>query len=245
MGKINDENYYIVHGWMINQLKLKGVPLQLYAIIYGFSQDGESRFTGSAQYLCDFTGTTKPTIHKALTELVSKGYIKKYDIEKNGIKFCEYSISLEVVKNFNRGDKEILQGGKETLQGGSKETLHNNEYIDNEVKMKIEIIIGHLNEKANTHYKTTTPKTISLLKALIEKQHFEVSDIITVIDKKCAEWLGTQWEKFLRPETLFGSKFESYLNAKNNPNVGTWNGAQQQQRIPTADDYDEDAFYNM
>ena len=37
-----------------------------------------------------------------------------------------------------------------------------------------------------------------------------------MIDKKCNEWLGTDMEKYLRPETLFGTKFESYLNSNNN-----------------------------
>ena len=41
-----------------------------------------------------------------------------------------------------------------------------------------------------------------------------VDDFKTVIDKKCDEWIGTEWEKYLRPETLFGTKFEGYLNAK-------------------------------
>jgi hypothetical protein len=35
-----------------------------------------------------------------------------------------------------------------------------------------------------------------------------------VIDKKTKEWLGTQFENYLRPETLFGTKFEGYLNQK-------------------------------
>jgi hypothetical protein len=44
---------------------------------------------------------------------------------------------------------------------------------------------------------------------------FTIDDFKTVIDKKCAEWLGdSKMEPYLRPETLFGTKFESYLNAK-------------------------------
>ena len=41
-----------------------------------------------------------------------------------------------------------------------------------------------------------------------------ISDFKTVIDKKVKSWAGTEWEKFIRPETLFGTKFESYLNEK-------------------------------
>ena len=35
-----------------------------------------------------------------------------------------------------------------------------------------------------------------------------------VIDKQCEKWKGTEWEQYLRPATLFGAKFENYLNAK-------------------------------
>ena len=49
MAKILDDNYYQVSGWMLNRLHLKGTELQIYAIIYGFSQDGESKITGSLQ----------------------------------------------------------------------------------------------------------------------------------------------------------------------------------------------------
>ncbi len=74
-------------------------------------------------------------------------------------------------------------------------------------------IIDYLNEKAQTRYKATTSKTRSLINARLS-EGFVVGDFRTVIDKKCAEWKGTEWEKFLRPETLFGTKFEGYLNAR-------------------------------
>ena len=45
--KVKDENYYQITGWMINRLGLKGAKLNIFAIIYGFSQDGESEFSGS------------------------------------------------------------------------------------------------------------------------------------------------------------------------------------------------------
>ena len=74
---IKDDNYYQISGWMLNRLGLKGVALSVYAIIYGFTQDGDTEFSGSRQYLADFTGTTRPTIDKALKELIEKGYISK------------------------------------------------------------------------------------------------------------------------------------------------------------------------
>lgn len=109
---------------MLNKLKLKGIALEVFAIVYGFSQDGSSRFTGSIQYLCDFTGTSKPTVMKALKELTEKDYLIKTEINKNGVKFNEYQANLTVVK-------KLYHPEKETLQGGSKETLPNNISLDN------------------------------------------------------------------------------------------------------------------
>ena len=74
-------------------------------------------------------------------------------------------------------------------------------------------IVEHLNQKAGTNYKHSTKKTKTCIHARLQ-EGFTIDDFKTVIDKKCAEWIGTEWEKFLRPETLFGTKFESYLNAK-------------------------------
>lgn len=74
-------------------------------------------------------------------------------------------------------------------------------------------IVSYLNEKAGTKYKATTAKTKTAIHARLS-DGFTLDDFKTVIDKKCTEWTGTEFEKYLRPETLFGTKFESYLNAK-------------------------------
>lgn len=75
-------------------------------------------------------------------------------------------------------------------------------------------IISYLNEIAGTGYKPTTAKTKKAIHARLE-EGFTVDDFKTVIAKKCAEWIGDpKMEKYLRPETLFGTKFEGYLNAK-------------------------------
>ena len=72
-------------------------------------------------------------------------------------------------------------------------------------------IIQHLNMRAGTKYKSNTAKTKQLINARLN-EGFTLEDFKTVIDKKCVEWCGTEFEKFLRPNTLFGTKFESYLN---------------------------------
>lgn len=74
-------------------------------------------------------------------------------------------------------------------------------------------IINYLNSKTNNSYRTTTKKTQTLIHARTQ-EGFTIDDFKKVIDKKASEWMGTEWEKYLRPETLFGTKFEGYLNQK-------------------------------
>ena len=72
-------------------------------------------------------------------------------------------------------------------------------------------VIEYLNSKTGKSYKDTTRKTQSLIKARID-EGFNEEEFFKVIDNKVAEWKGTEYEKYLRPETLFGNKFEGYLN---------------------------------
>ena len=74
-------------------------------------------------------------------------------------------------------------------------------------------VIDYLNQKAGTNYRASSKKTRSLIHARV-KEGFKLDDFKVVIDKKCAEWLGNDMAQYLRPETLFGTKFEGYLNAK-------------------------------
>ncbi len=73
-------------------------------------------------------------------------------------------------------------------------------------------IVDYLNEKAGTHFSYTTNKTRRCIRARLN-EGFTVEDFKKVIDKKVAEWTGTEWQQYLRPETLFGTKFEGYLNS--------------------------------
>ena len=77
----------------------------------------------------------------------------------------------------------------------------------------IEEIIYHLNEKTNSHYKSNSKSTRSKINARLN-EGYKLDDFIAVIDKKYAEWNGTEFEQYLCPETLFGTKFEKYLNQK-------------------------------
>jgi uncharacterized phage protein (TIGR02220 family) len=72
-------------------------------------------------------------------------------------------------------------------------------------------VIEYLNSKAGTRYKPTTTNTAKSIKTRVN-EGFVLEDFYKVIDNKFLDWHGTEMEKFLRPETLFGNKFEGYLN---------------------------------
>ena len=74
-----------------------------------------------------------------------------------------------------------------------------------------ENIISFLNSTTGSRYKASTDKTRRLIAARLAKG-FTVDDFKTVISKKAKEWQGTDMAQYLRPETLFGTKFEGYLN---------------------------------
>ncbi|MFQ7472758.1 MAG: conserved phage C-terminal domain-containing protein [Anaerovoracaceae bacterium] len=92
-------------------------------------------------------------------------------------------------------------------------------HIENENEnINIDIIISFLNNILGSKYKRTSKKTRELIKARLS-DGFSVEDFKLVIEKKYKEWQGTEFEKFLRPETLFGTKFESYLNQRSKEDV--------------------------
>lgn len=78
-------------------------------------------------------------------------------------------------------------------------------------------VIKYLNAKAGTNYRATNKATQRLIKARFN-EGMTTKDFKKVIDNKCDDWLkDSKMCEYLRPATLFGSKFESYLNQKTKP----------------------------
>lgn len=126
--RIKDGNFIVVQSFMVKDLKLKGNELIVYAIIYGFSQDGENRFTGSLQYICDWTNSSKQGIMKTLKSLVEKGLIEKTEIYKNGVKFVEYHVTefTSMQQSLPEHATKFTEGGKQSLTGDMQQSLPNN-----------------------------------------------------------------------------------------------------------------------
>lgn len=151
MKYITDTNYYVVHGWM-REMGLKGLQLDLYAIIYGFCQDNGSAFYGTISYLEEFTGFSRRAVIDALNDLVGKGYIRK-DIEDLGqqVKRVKYSCIKEQICI---GSAEFAQEGVQNLQGGCADFAPNKENI----------YINNINNniKETTTYSSSKEKRFSL-----------------------------------------------------------------------------------
>ncbi|MBQ8323209.1 MAG: helix-turn-helix domain-containing protein [Clostridia bacterium] len=101
---IKDENYYTVQGWMRNRLHLKGNDLHVYAMLYSFSQDGQSEFRGSLDYMSEFTGGSERNIRRSLNRLEENGLIEKVVYNEktgktNGFK-CVSIDDLKVIVNW-------------------------------------------------------------------------------------------------------------------------------------------------
>lgn len=93
----------------------------------------------------------------------------------------------------------------------NEQQMNTNKNVKNEKNEKNKDIVAYLNQKADKEFKHTTKKTQSFINARLE-EGFTVEDFKKVIDIKCSEWKNSDMNKYLRPETLFSTKFESYLN---------------------------------
>lgn len=88
------KNYIVIQGWMIQDLQLSGNELLAYALIYGFSQDGEGEFKGSLSYLSSFLCVSKRNTIEILKRLVDKQLIIKKESIEGGVKRVSYVANI-------------------------------------------------------------------------------------------------------------------------------------------------------
>lgn len=137
--------------------------------------------------------------------------------------------NLKEYDNLNQSVNKILEPINNNINNKSNNNIININNNDNEntsdlqslVSQRIvkkenediyEKIIEYLNLKANTNFRKSSKKTKQLINARLQEK-FTFNDFTKVIDNKVADWKGNaKMEMYLRPETLFGTKFEGYLN---------------------------------
>jgi uncharacterized phage protein (TIGR02220 family) len=122
-------------------------------------------------------------------------------------------VTIENWRKYQAGDTETYQqnNNKITTKEQQSNTNKNNKNVKKKDNIPFAEIIDYLNSKTGKNFKHTTKKTQSLITARM-REGFTLEDFKKVIDTKVADWKGTEYAKYLRPETLFGTKFEAYLN---------------------------------
>lgn len=180
------------------------------------------------EYFANLYKTTKITVSRWIKQLKENDYIKvqmfykkdSKEIDKRIIALAnQYPINIfdntPINKNvvdigINKNDNTYYQNCYDPINKNVKE---NNTRLINNINNNIySRVIEYLNQKTSKNFKSTTKKTQSLIKARIN-EGFNYEDFVQVIDTKAKEWLNNkEMEQYLRPETLFGTKFESYLN---------------------------------
>lgn len=111
-------------------------------------------------------------------------------------------------ENVRRGcDVDVLSDTTKTSCQTRRKRRNKDIYIDIYID-----IVEYLNKKANKNYKHNSDKTRRFIDARLN-EGFTLEDFKKVIDNKCRSWLNDErMNQYLRPETLFGTKFEAYLN---------------------------------
>lgn len=173
------------------------------------------------EYFCKLYDVKENAIATWIRHLKEKEYISieyQYknntkEIEKRRIKIC--GIQKDTTSYSNEYEGGIQKGEDNNTRYINNTSKENN--ISNDI---LKEIVNYLNLKSNKSYKWNTRDTQKLINART-KEGFTIDDFKKVIDNKTNKWLNTDMEQYLRPTTLFGTKFESYLNEKNIPRKET------------------------
>ena len=199
--------YIVIQDWMISDLQLKGNELLTYALIYGFSQDGESEFKGSLKYISEFLGVSKRTAQRSIENLVDRGIVEKRVEEISGVKFNRYmaheKADTPIVK-MTTGCSQNDHGGIVKMTTNNTNIYNTNNNASNNTKDKDTPARYFEDEELNNKFleflsmrkKIRKPvRTDRALKALLKKLHElsggDVGLMKQIIDQSLdKEWLG-------------------------------------------------------
>lgn len=146
---IKDNNYLVIHGWMITRLDLKGNELLVYALIYSFCQDGKSEFTGSIRYISEWFGWSKDTTQRVLKKLIDRGLIIKTEQEiAHHLKSCSYKIGH--TQN-EYGIRKMSMGHTQNADGGIRKMRPNNNKYNYKNNNKQKSGFSNFNQRDNDY----------------------------------------------------------------------------------------------
>lgn len=237
---MKDNNYIVIQAFMRNELDLKGNELIIYAVIYGFSQDGVHPFRGTRAYLADCAGISKSAVSNILRSLTEKGYIDRSErINEYGNIMVEYRANLTIIGGTKKSTTQSYSEPPiiNTGRGMTKNDSTPLSKIGSNDKANIDILKDNPKENIDwlqvegesmeyafayrciAAWQTMTgkqseqlsPRTMDYLQS--QKENYTIDEVRDMIEYKRNEWSGTKFEKILYPKTLFNPEnFVRYMN---------------------------------
>ncbi len=226
-----NDGYGIIFRSVMRDTSLSIGAKAVYAYLCTFAGNKKTAFP-SRKLMCHELGINKDTLTKYMRNLLDAGYIKKEQKKVSG-KFAHnvYTIydfpespSTENTMSENYRVRKFPTPKNSVTNSNSNSNNNidlNNIYIvenkknEKQEAIPYEEIIEYLNEKTGKQYRDTTPKTRELIRARWN-EGFRLEDFKKVINNEVSKWKDTDMENYLRPITLFSTKFESYLNEDTN-----------------------------
>lgn len=211
--------------WLSTDLKV----MEKLILVEIDSLDNEDGCFASNEHFSKFFSLSKNRCSEIIKSLEKKGYIKIDYIYQEGSKAISRRV-IRCVRNIDGGIRNIDNPVRKTEEGYSEKCEDNNTSFSNTFNntsnkkdivehsptepVPYQEVVEYLNQKTGKNFKHTSKVTQRHIRARFA-EGFTVNDFKQVIDKKCSDWLRDQkMKEYLRPETLFGTKFESYLNSK-------------------------------
>ena len=211
--------------WLSTDLKV----MEKLILVEIDSLDNEDGCFASNEHFSKFFSLSKNRCSEIIKSLEKKGYIDINYIYQDGSKAIAKRV-IRCIRKTDRGIRDIDRPTRKTEEGYSEKCEDNNTSFSNTFNntsnkkdivehsptepVPYQEVVEYLNQKTGKNFKHTSKVTQRHIRARLA-EGFTVSDFKQVIDKKCSDWLRDQkMKEYLRPETLFGTKFESYLNSK-------------------------------
>ena len=210
--KIQPGAFVTIQSFMRNELGLKGNELIAYALIYGFSQDGASEFSGSASYVAEWCGMSQDNAIRVLRKLAEKGLVEKRSFRgRSGEKRCSYLATK------CRKPSDKMSVGLPTKCRKPNIDKYIGDNIEDKyppISPQVAEVVEHLNSRLGTRFSPKTRQTRESISARLS-DGYTVKDMCDVVDSKADEWASDpKMSKYLNPTTLFRpGNFERYVNA--------------------------------
>jgi uncharacterized phage protein (TIGR02220 family) len=202
-----DSNFYILNKSISEDRRLSWAARGLLIYLLGKPDNWEVSIQSLVNETSDASRANgKTAVYAILKELINAGYVsrKKYASGEIDYVVCEIVVADTANPNLENPNLGFKTQTSIEVKQGLKEPNLLSTSVDDCVS-----VLSYLNEKAGRNFRLNS-STVASIKARM-KEGATVEEMKAVIDSKILEWKGTEWEKYLRPSTLFNqSKYQGY-----------------------------------